>query len=171
MKKYYLNGFSNSKSYLKFVDFAIKNSDAFSLVYFKYNNSEIPEKTVEQVEKILCPFEIYSELVNEWASMKTLNEFNHIYNLKMYKAEEGAKEALVNADSLFEWDYPQLPMDLCFFKDGYAWVSSCAHEHHCEIYLENDAQFTQLQEMGADIEFAKILIKEERFFDPKAIVK
>ena len=113
------------------------------------------EEILRDAEKrYLCSFPInatkfyYKKTANY--SM-TLNENGHIYKLTLYRAESGAFDALAEADGLFDWDHPQFPMDLCFFKDGFAWFVSSGHGGYAVLYTDSDDVVERLSDISTKI--------------------
>lgn len=41
------------------------------------------------------------------------------------------------SQGLFQWKYPELPEDLCFYRKGKCFLRTVAHENICEIYEDN----------------------------------
>ena len=59
-------------------------------------------------------------------------------------------ETLVRVGGLFNWDYPNAPMDLCFYKDNYCCLLNTAHEGYSKMYIEEkEAAF--LESMGINL--------------------
>lgn len=54
-------------------------------------------------------------------------------------------------DDIFDWYYPNAPMDLCFYRDGYCWYESTGHEGDASIYTEDQEEIDDIKEMKANI--------------------
>lgn len=166
MKKYFIEDFKDKETYSKLINYMVLNSDKFSLVYFKYSENESPKKSVKEIKALLNPYKIYAVNGNQWPSMVTLNENNHIYNIALYKSEQGIEKILTKVDNLFDWDYPLRPMDLCFYKDGYAWFASSAHERFACIYINDKKLYSELTDLGVglcdagDIDESKLFLEQ-----------
>lgn len=171
MRAYFLEKDLSGEEYSQFLNYMLNKSDAFSLVYFKYNESEKVKKTVKQLKESLKPFVIYSRIGNEWPSMITLNENNHIHKIVLYRADFNAKNVLLKVKSLFSWDYPESPMDLCFYRDGYGWFASSSHEQFSYIYTEDEQEISQLADLGINFEFHGNVDKTQLFFEPKLFLR
>lgn len=147
-----MKGFSlyleQKESYRKFIDIMSEYSDAFSVVYFQYRETERKRITVRIVEKKLKKDLIYSCHSNKWPGTETLNRLNHIYNLSFYKVNEDTCEILKKVHSLYSWDYPNYPMDLCFYKNGYGFFESSAHEEYNRIYTDDETLINELRKNG-----------------------
>lgn len=153
MKRYCFENFKSKEKYEEFIDYMLSNSDYFSLVYFKYKSKEKYTETVKEIRDLLRFYKVSAYKSNNMPSMITLNMNNHIYETVIYKADIGTKTALLKVNDIFDWDYPEYPMDLCFFKDGYAWVITSAHEKDALIYTDNNKEIRTLKKMGFDITF------------------
>lgn len=151
MKSYHIEESAEKELYLRFVEYMLDESEAFSLVYFKYDKSEPTKKSTKEVAEMLKPYKICSQETCSWPSNMTLNENGHIYKLALYRAERGAFDALAKAEGLFDWDYPKFPMDLCFFKDGYAWFVSSGHSQYAALYTDSDDVVACLSDIGTKI--------------------
>ncbi len=151
MKMYFLDHFASRKIYHGFISYIGAFSDAFSLVYFLYNRNEKPSKTVRRIDKALRPYEICSREVLRWPGTETKNANGHIYRLKVYQPTFDSLEALEIVDSLWDWNYPNYPMDLCFYRNGYAWFASSVHEHWNALYTDDLANINDLASVGLSV--------------------
>ncbi len=77
------------------------------------------------------------------------------------------KEDLLNKRSLYSWCFPLSVEDISFFKDGYCWLYSVAHEEICEIYCEDKEEYEYLKSIGIEFwekEFVPTS-KEDLYFE------
>ena len=70
---------------------------------------------------------------------------------------------MLKANDIFDWCYPQFPMDLSFYKEGYAFFASCAHERLSWFFSDSDEEVNTLKELGTDITVQRE--GEKPFFD------
>ncbi|MFJ7471060.1 hypothetical protein ACIQWI_21190 [Peribacillus frigoritolerans] len=49
--------------------------------------------------------------------------------------------------SLYQWEMPNSPEDLSFFKQGKAWLATSSHEKQCFIYPENDTEASRIKDI------------------------
>ena len=168
INSYFINEFKNREDYINFIKYFVQNSDAFSFVYFKYTKNERVKESVKNIKKLLQPYKIYSKTSNEWPGTVTLNYNNHIYTLCLYRSDERVVDVLSTVNDIFDWDYPNYPMDLSFFKDGYAWLTTCSHEYFCILYTDNRSIVTDLKELGVDIVKADPVDTKYIYYDEKA---
>ena len=171
MKKYYINNFTTKEAYQAFIRYMLLNSDAFSFVYFKYRDSDRTKKSTKEIKDLLKPYKICARIVNEWPGTITLNENGHIYRLVMYKACIEAEKALNKASQIYEWQYPEFPTDLCFYKNGYAWFASCAHENLNWFYTNEQSVIDELTQLGVDIEYCSDIDDSKMFYDETSLVQ
>lgn len=170
MKTYYIDDFKNKDVYDNFIRYMLSHSDAFSFVYFKYRNGEPTKKTTADIKKLLLPYKMYAENVSKWPSTVTLNEFNHIYRLVMYKSVPQAEIALTKVDAIYDWDYPKYPMDLCFYRDGYAWFATSSHECWNALYTNDISIIEELKTLGVSIFRDDDTDDENLFYDKRTII-
>ena len=167
MKEYFIEKFDDRQKYLDFLEYVIDRSDAFSFVYFIYRETDKVKKSTREISDLLRPYKIYSKTSHEWASMIT-RDYDHIYKLVMYRAVPEVIKALSKVDDIYEWDYPKYPMDLCFFKDGYAWITTCSHEYHCWLYSDDKDVFSDLIGLGTNISHSGQVDESTLFYDEKS---
>lgn len=77
---------------------------------------------------------------------------DYIYDICFYKTTDKIKKFLLEKNSLYEFMLPALPEDVCFFKNGYAWLRSSTHDKSCGIYIENEQEISVLKEIGLKFE-------------------
>lgn len=153
MKSYYVDGLEKKEIYNNFIRLMIQNSDAFSIVYFKYNETRRLRATVKSIKQKLQPYKLHSERTMTMPSMSVDNDSLNVYNLTFYKATIDTEKILMLADTMWDWDYPNFPMDLCFFKNGYAWFVSSAHEKYAIIYTDDKEMISLLKRNNITLVF------------------
>jgi hypothetical protein len=62
--------------------------------------------------------------------------------------DESLLPELKKVKGLYDWQVPNLPEDLCFFKNGYCFLRSVAHEKLCFIYSNDKRVKNTLRGMG-----------------------
>ncbi len=182
MKSYYIEDFSNLQTYdlqqtydqhiyFEFLHYMLKHSQFFSLLYFRYHENERLEKVVQEIRKGLREYKVSAELVNQWPGTITRNEQGHLYQLVIYRADPGAEEYLRKVPRLFDWDYPRYPMDLAFYKNGYAWFALSAHETWDSLYTDDYTHVENLKKLGVRIEYNKEASNSEIFYLPVNLIQ
>ena len=62
LKWYYIEKLKNEEQYVEFIEYMLKNSDFFSVVYFRYNERESLRRSVKQIRDELRKYKIYSKI-------------------------------------------------------------------------------------------------------------
>ena len=137
LKWYTLCDIEDKEQYAKFIEYMLKSSDCFSVIYFRHNEGERLRKSAKQIRDELRPFKIYSKNTNEWPGTITWDK-KHIYRIAYYYSDMKCLDTLVRVGGLFNWDYPAAPMDLCFYKDNYCCLKSTAHEEMSSLYIDTE---------------------------------
>ena len=149
LKWYYIEKLKNEEQYVEFIEYMLKNSDFFSVVYFRYNERESLRRSVKQIRDELRKYKIYSKNTKEWPGTVVMNE-THVYRIAYYRSDIKCMGTFVRVGGLFNWDYPNAPMDLCFYKDNYCCLLNTAHEGYSKMYIEEkEAAF--LESMGINL--------------------
>lgn len=100
----------------------------------------------------------YSQL--NIAEYKDSSDFDNLFEILFYKTNKEVEEYLLTNKNLYTWLNPKYPEDVSFFKNGYCWLYSVAHEELCDIYCENEEEYNYLKSIGiefVDNKFVKTL--------------
>lgn len=101
LKWYTLCDIEDKEQYAKFIEYMLKSSDCFSVIYFRHNEGERLRKSAKQIRDELRPFKIYSKNTNEWPGTITWDK-KHIYRtgsfIKELRADQTGKYATRSAD-------------------------------------------------------------------------
>lgn len=138
---YYVEGCDNRELYKKLIGVLLACCDSYSLIYFKYRECEKLSKSTDTIKRALEKYKIESRKTLQWPLTKTLNEQNHIYRMVVYKIvplDFSVLSVLCSVNTLWDWGYPDYPMDLCFYRKGLVHFASCTHERMNELYLNAD---------------------------------
>lgn len=176
MKKYYVEGLEKKEIYKKFIRIMLCYSEAFSLVYFRYNERDKIKHSTKTIKKLLEPYKVYTKNVTQWPGTVTKNNNNHIYRLSVYKsnnADWSIINTLEKVNSIWNWDYPKYPMDLAFYRNGLAWFYSITHERINSLYLneEDESRFLSLRDLesvGIKLVNETEVPNDNVFYDKKA---
>ncbi|MCO1604737.1 hypothetical protein [Desulfosporosinus nitroreducens] len=96
----------------------------------------------------------------EWPSTMCGDRSNKInFDINLYKVCREVRAHLLEPEGLFHWIYPYFPEDLCFFNDGYCWLSTSAHEGDAEIYTNNKDDVQVLKDLGLKFKYKDKEIK------------
>ena len=88
----------------------------------------------------------------------------------MYKSVPQAEIALTKVDAIYDWDYPKYPMDLCFYRDGYAWFATSSHECWNALYTNDISIIEELKTLGVSIFRDDDTDDENLFYDKRTII-
>ena len=163
------------KVYEDLVRYASKRCDAVMFVFCKvpFRGEKLMEleETKSKVKKELEKSFLKDREGNEWVYTGTY--YPWVGNKKMgsnilfYKFDEDLVEFLLKNDNLYNWLNPDFPEDIAFFKDGYCWLYSVAHEDICDIYCKDRKEYEELKAIG--IEFYEkdfeVMPKEKLYFE------
>lgn len=97
------------------------------------------------ITKINRPFWVFTECFN---CKYSEDEFNNLFNVYFYKFSDELKDYLLSNRDLYKWLNPKYPEDIAFFKDGICWLYSVAHEEICDIYVDNEDEYSYLKKIG-----------------------
>jgi len=153
LKCFYISELKSKIQYEQFIEYMLLNSDYFSFIYFRYKENEKMKKSTKEIHDNLKNFKIKSKFTNKWPGTVSFDE-DHFYKFVLYRSTVEAKDILCKVKNLFDWDYPMAPMDLCFYKDGYCWLSVTAHEADVSLYTENKNILKDLDTIGIELEYA-----------------
>lgn len=148
---YYVDGCEKKDTWHLFQRVLLAYSDAFSLVYFKYQDNETQSVGVSQICEELSQYKIDERRVMEWPGTRQMNG-RYYYRMVTYRIDSSVfnvMDTLEKVDSLWKWDYPIFPMDICFYKNGIAWFASSAHEHWNALYLQTVGSFPLVSDLNS----------------------
>ena len=84
------------------------------------------------------------------------------YDTYYLKIDDFLENQLLKNRALYEWDFPNLPSNICFYKNDKLWLETIAHEEICRIYTEDEEEIEYLKELGYidDVDYVKSYIKQ-----------
>lgn len=132
-------------TYQGLIDICFENCDQFHLVLRKDMGSL---KSFDEFLK-----EINSALVtvkdeSEWAST-ILGDGQTARVYYYHTKDENVKKAIKETvKSLYEWEMPEYPEDLSFFKEGEIWLSTSSHEEECYIFPNQDDEIEMIMNIN-----------------------
>jgi hypothetical protein len=129
-----------NRVYQELIDLCFEVCDEFHLVI------RTDMGAIKDLEEIINMFKAsLKEMRSEstWAST-TLGD-NQTANVYYFYADGNAKSIIkMIAKSLFQWEMPNLPEDLSFFKQGKVWLATSSHEKQCLIFPENETEASKI---------------------------
>lgn len=103
------------------------------------------------------PFYISTSSIEEKIQIEYKHKGEYIYNICFYKTSDNVKEFLLQQDRLYKFLAPNLPEDICFFKNGKCWLKTTTHEHEGYIFEQNGEEKEYLKQIGLKFEEYEIL--------------
>lgn len=165
------------KVYKDLIDYAFTKCDAVMFVIRK--DLYIKEKSKDVINNFNKMINFTSKL-NEYL-LKKRNGSHWVYSevyadddlfqIQFYKFNLELKQFLLINNSFYEWLHPLYPEDIAFFKDGYCWLYSVAHEGICEIYYETKNEYNELCKLGIKFDKFYILPLENRYYENYKMTK
>lgn len=130
------------------LDLCFQYADVFSLTDYP------PEhKGIKNYIDALIPFQVDSLFPNEWFYEHAIGEPFHV---RIYSATEKAKEILLETvEDLFltpKNGKAVFVNDLCFFRNGKAFLGTVTHEYYCLVYCPDYKFERKLKSTGRWIE-------------------
>ena len=165
---YRVNGCEDKDTSHLFMRAILAYSDAFSLIYFKYRHEEELTEGVSKIKEKLAPFELDSRYVTVWPGTKIINRRGNAYKMITYRIDYDVIPILEEVNTLWDWDYPQFPMDPCFYRKGRAWFAVSTHEHWNALYLKEDGNYplvSDLESLGVSLEYVNQVAEVELFYN------
>jgi len=111
----------------------------------------------------LRPYQVRQTITDRWPGTITLNANQHIYQMIVYSCKPEVINTLKKPKFLFNWDYPMYPMDLAFFRNGYCWITSTAHEEFAAIYLNSQKEASELAQLGVKLSYSDEIEQRDTF--------
>lgn len=120
----------SGKTYNDLIDLCFDICDQFHLVLRKdMGDLKSFDKFLKQINSALVTMKEESE----WAST-ILGDGQTAKVYYYHTKDENVKRIIKETvDSLYDWEMPEHPEDLSFFKDGEVWLSTSSHEKECYI--------------------------------------
>lgn len=78
------------------------------------------------------------------------------YDTYYFSINNLLEQELLNRNSLFEWNFPVLPSNLCFYRNKKKWMETISHEEICRIYIDSQKEFEELKKIGVKLEEEKL---------------
>lgn len=123
------------EKYSSLVSYAYLRCDTFSF--------RLPHLTgFENYKKQVAPFldSIKPYIIKQYAGTEYFWSTGVDADIYVVSLSEQLRETLLNIGSVFAWQYPLAPEDLCFMSKGKCWLASIAHEELCFIYSDSNIE-------------------------------
>lgn len=136
--------------YKNLVDYAMRTSDAFMLVYRANGRGELTDKQKE-IRPCLAPYRLKTRHNLMWPGIIYRGFEGCIFDensyIDIYRTSDELLPLLYEPGGLFNWsrDYPD---DLCFFRKGECWLTTTGHEKIGYIACQTKEDETILSLIG-----------------------
>ncbi|AET68294.1 hypothetical protein Desor_2754 [Desulfosporosinus orientis DSM 765] len=127
------------EDYRSLIQFAFDVCDTF--LFIKHSQRSYNQSFDKVVRELESDF-IYCKEQNQWPGTISVPTAMVYY----FHTSEKSKGIIKNiTDSLFNWNAPNLPDDLCFLKGDKQWLVNTSHERLCDIITESESELEQLK--------------------------
>lgn len=148
--------------YKNLINYALRNCDTFMFFTCNYKKSDEYETHMERFIQGFLPYLIKvrhnGEHQTQWPGTISLDK-RHEHNFMFFRTNPKLFDLLIQPGRLYNWRDDSYPEDLCFFRKGYCWLSTTAHENMAGITTEDRAEFIALESMG-------VVLSTEYTFQP-----
>ena len=151
IKVYWMSEFSSKEAYDSFIEYMLSNSEYFSFVYFGYGLNPKMKAGMREISTDLKGYKVHSQKTLNMPGMISLDTDN-TYKMTIYRSDPNVHKILTKENGIFEWDYPKRPMDLAFFRNGYAWFVSVSHEGYAYFITDDEKEIKHLMDIGVNID-------------------
>lgn len=120
------------------------------------------KETIESMLFIVVGNEAYEQKMNEYINRLQNNiikidkcEYKQgwrNYDTYYLKIDSFLENELLKNRALYKWDFPDLPSNMCFYKNDILWLETIAHEEICRIYTEDEEEIKYLKSIGLDFD-------------------
>lgn len=135
-------------NYYDFIEYALRKSDYFMLVYVNYENKGL-SAIEKKIKKALKPYYFKKRTDPSWPGTPLTYCRNTTYQIIFYHSCSEAKQILFSVNNIFQWSRPTHPQDLAFFVKNRCWCYTTGHEEIMEIINPDseDIDFLKLHDM------------------------
>lgn len=150
-----VRGIIENEIYKKLIDYAFVKSNT---VRFMTRNDGLSPERKKKLISIENQFK--KDLKKSFITKKPNEEWHKLncyptdiyYNYYYFQTTTEVKDYILSNQNLYAWLNPEYPEDIAFFKNGYCWLYSVAHEKLCHIYCENEEEYKYLKSIGIEFE-------------------
>lgn len=168
--------------YEKLINYAFKKCDAIMFVSrkdgFAFAELEELDNTIEKVKIKFSNSIFKTRTGGYWVFTKVGNQrcgleesdppgYDKLFEVFFLKTNQPVEEYILTNKNLYQWLNPKYPEDISFFRNGYCWLYSVAHEEMCEIYCDSEEEYEYLKSIGIEFENDKFIpiSKEELYYE------
>lgn len=145
--KYYVSGLEDKENSVIFIRLMSAICDSFSLIYYSHGGVSIPSPSTFFMKFLLKKHIVNSTYVTRWPGTEVIDNGRDRYLMITYSTGTNYLRELEIPTTVYNWDYPKYPMDLCFYKDGVVRFETTAHEMRSVLYLPEDGGFPTVDDI------------------------
>jgi hypothetical protein len=169
MKIYYLNIPASTDdtginlTTMALTTYLIEKSEFFSLISYNNQNEPMTEECIDMREN-LARLRVASERTTVWPGNSVTNiDRSSYYEIVYYSTTDKnpgdpdwderhtARMLLSPVENYCDWDFPRLPMDLCFYRNDLCWFSVVAHENLIAVYTDSEQEIKEILSIGTKL--------------------
>lgn len=136
MKELRLIGDIDNNQYIRFINYAVKKCDSFSITKFKDIKYDCSiDNALLELTQVNDSKAKYNKLINYRSGLKILE----------FLINDKSKKYLISVNGLYEWKAPLYYEDLTFYKNQKIWLRSITHEKIAFINIEFKEDINYLQ--------------------------
>lgn len=177
-----VKGIIKNDVYVKLIEYAFKKNDAVMFVArqdgFNTKQVENLKLTVNKVKSLFQKQALKYRNGGQWVFTSVGNKrcgddeddpigYDDLFEVMFFKTDNELKNYMLSNRDLYKWLNPNYLEDVSFFKNGYCWLYSVAHEDLCVIFCESEEEYNYLRSIGIvfwEEEFTPIS-KEEVYYE------
>ena len=141
------------EQFIELVNYIYKRCDRFSISIPNFQQKGCGDKmkmnkffrvymeTIKPIYDDIEPHVIYKRITKKYMNSK----YSHVMEVKVAKLYKGFKQILLENGCFWNWQYPDMPEDLCFFLGKKCWMLTISHEEVCFIYEETKEDIEMLE--------------------------
>lgn len=141
-----------------FYDYVFENCDKASVCFpnFRQKNGTTSIRMNKDFEEYMAKNEdivreISPHILRRYLSKSYfVMKYRHVCDIYVFNLFKEFKRKLRNTPNLFDWQYPNLPEDICFFRKNSlkCWLQVIAHENYAYIFDETEQDEKMLIDCG-----------------------
>ncbi len=165
------------KTYLKLISYLVQRCDAVTFLLPNYNKIHVTEKNINMFDDERIGHKYYDDPKDDsfQAYLSKIDDFlmlakNHLIKsyedieycgdiyehdsvIYVLRSNEELLPFLTKINNLYDWMYPDAPMDICFYSKGKVYMRTVAHEHICDIYTSSREEINYIKKLGINFTF------------------
>ena len=147
MRVFSVKNLENKRVYTSFVYYMLRQSEYFSLDYLYMENGVFPGRQ----EEIMIQLESLKELKGDIFEFGKYNKKFKAITVHYYSRSE-AGAILTQVDTIWDWEYPDMPINLRFFKNNLSWYTSMPSCRTSLLFTSDERVIADLRTIGVRLD-------------------